>query len=298
MGTGRYGSTLNARDVRHHRLAVAGSISTKQLPSQPDGLAPDFESGQYRGSIPPRAAKLINSDMRYNEIITELHYSFQKVLMSRDWKSPDEVTDWLISAGFRFVNSGFYAKVYYKPGYKNVVKVTTREDLGWLEYANYTRKIVPGKIKSLPNIWWIQEFGERRDNVEDPDQFPANFRFNKYFISLIEKLNDFDEVAISETNDLTALAYIFLFLTSDWSDLIEARLVREEIIVPTHPTLFDYDQVHKWYTRNKSKCSFTKTMKVVKGMRKKSGYTVDMHDDNIMYRPSDKSIVITDPLST
>lgn len=206
----------------------------------------------------------------------------EKFLQRNDWNSPKQVAGWLLSKGFQKKGAGKFGAVYLRPGYKNLIKISKIEDKCWLKFADWTLKVTHNA--NLPNIWWVRTY---RDSMG-----------REFFIALVEKLQPFNQTAINNTVDLPGLVYMYLH--EDWFDAdpkFEKRFEKEGIINPQDE---NYDTIRRklfYYLRKaKSGKRFILTLRAAQN-RATGGCEYDMHDGNIMYRASDRKIVVIDPLA-
>jgi hypothetical protein len=221
--------------------------------------------------------------MRIDQIV-EASKSMQKTLMEFDWKKPDEVIGFLNNHGFVELGQGQYGKVFHKKGSKSVVKVATKKDRCWLAFASWTLKTPESEDNAMPNIWWIRKYDHRQSEIS---------RAETFFIAFIEKLEPFDNEAIANTVDLPGLAWLLIneddFMS--YSTEILARFKKEGV-----PDLTDrskqWETLKAYLEKNKNN-TFIKTL--TKSLGIEQNCRPDIHDGNLMYRPSSKHLVITDP---
>jgi hypothetical protein len=132
---------------------------------------------------------------------------------------------------------------------------------------------------NVPYISWVRKYGED----------------DKFFIAVVEKLAPFNRQAIMNTVDLVGLAY--LYLREDWfkdDKQIERRLIKEGVIYNEDAS---YTKQLQRYIKSANRGKrFINVIRSSKGFaRGKCAY--DMHDGNLMYRPSDRRLVVIDPLA-
>lgn len=208
----------------------------------------------------------------------------ERKLADRDWKNSREVARWLQSKGFKSAGGGSFAQAFIHPNYKRIVKISKRQDVCWLRFAYWTLKMTSNP--SVPYIDWVRVYGED----------------DKFFIAVIEKLAPFNKTAIWETVDLPGLAYLYLY--EDWfqgDDTIEDRLKRDGVIKQkneyefTAPSTWD-KQIRQYLSTVKSGKRFINALQSAQKFAK-GGCSYDMHEGNLMYRPSDKRLVVIDPLA-
>lgn len=209
--------------------------------------------------------------------LTEVTAFQEKKLMNNDWKNPKQVMQWLRTKGFRQKGSGQFSAAFVHPGYKRIVKISKRQDECWLRFAHWTLRMT--SHPNVPYIDWVRKYGED----------------DKFFIAVVEKLAPFNRQAIMNTVDVPGLAY--LYLREDWfqgDEKIERRLIKEGVIY--NEDAAQAPQLRRYLRNAKSGKRFINVIKSSKKFaRGKCAY--DMHDGNLMYRPSDRRLVIIDPLA-
>ena len=232
---------------------------------------------------------MINTGMRLQELTTlnEVTAFQEKTLMNNDWNSPRQVMGWLRSKGFRQKGAGQFGAAFVHPKYNRIVKISKREDKCWLRFAYWTLKMT--SHPNVPFIDWVRVYGEG----------------DKFFIAVVEKLSPFNRTAIMNTVDVPGLAYLYAY--ESWFDDDEHifnRLVKEGIVDIDKIKYGVYREAQQSIVRQVKK--YLKTAKggkrflqAIKSSQKyatgKCSY--DMHDGNLMYRPSDKRIILIDPLA-
>lgn len=201
----------------------------------------------------------------------------ERKLMDNDWKKPSEVMRWLESKNFQKKGSGQFSVAYVHPGYKRIVKISKKQDECWIRFANWT--LTQTSNPSVPYIDWVRRYGEG----------------DKFFIAVVEKLAPFNRAAINNTVDLPGLAYLYCY--EDWfegDEKIERRLKNEGIIYNEDASY--KPQIKRWLKTARTGKRFLNALRSSKKFAKgKCAY--DMHDGNLMYRPSDRRIVVIDPLA-
>lgn len=217
--------------------------------------------------------------MRLHEIaqINEVTAFQERKLMDHEWKNPREVMNWLRSKNFQQKGSGQFSAAFVHPGYKRIVKISKKQDECWLRFAHWTLKMT--SHPNVPYIDWVRVYGEN----------------DKFFIAVVEKLAPFNKNAIANTVDIPGLAY--LYLKEDWfqnDHNIEDRLIKEGVIY--NEDALWVPQIRRYLQNIKSGKRFINVLRSSKGFAKgKCAY--DMHDGNLMYRPSDRRLVVIDPLA-
>ena len=239
--------------------------------------------------IEAKALRKLRHPSRLPEPITEATAYQEKFLQNNDWDSPKQVAGWLRSKGFQKKGSGKFGSVYLRPGYENLIKISNIEDKCWLKFADWTLKITHNP--SLPNIWWVRRYNDSQGR--------------EFFIALIEKLQPFNKVAINNTIDLPGLVYLYLYdfyekgmtFSASMDANMENRFGKEGIIGPEDT---NYDTIRRklfYYLRTvKTGKRFIITLKAAE-RRAVGGCSYDMHDENLMYRSSDRRLVVIDPLA-
>ena len=225
--------------------------------------------------------------MRLHELIqiNEVTGFQEKILMNHAWENPQQVMKWLRSKGFKQKGKGTFSTAFVHPNYKRIVKISRREDVCWLKFAHWTLKMTSNP--SVPYIDWVRVYGKD----------------DKFFIAVIEKLAKYNKTAIQNTIDLPGLAY--LYLHEDWfdgDDNIIWRFQKEGIIDRdeynmTGPERASIRRVLFKYLRNAK--GGRRFINALRSSQKAAmgGCSYDMHNGNLMYRPSDRRLVVIDPLA-
>ncbi len=218
--------------------------------------------------------------MKVHEILNEVSIFDENVLKKTAWKSFSELKKWLTSNGFTLLGDGFYANAYVKSGFNRIVKISRRQDKCWLKYISWTLKQT--KNPYLPNIPWVKTY----DDVASGQRF---------FVTVIEKLKPLDGGALEKIDDPVVLATIAVRTTagSSYWHTILSRL--RELGVTLSDTGSYREQLEK-YLESHTNHKFYRTVSKIENLTL-SGCHKDMHSENIMYRVSTNSLVITDPLS-
>ena len=217
--------------------------------------------------------------MRLQELIQldEVTAFQEKMLMDHDWRNSRQVIGWLRSKGFKQKGSGAFSTAFVHPNYNRIVKISKKQDVCWLRFAHWTLKMTTNP--SVPYIDWVRVYGKD----------------DKFFIAVIEKLAKFNKNAIMNTVDLPGLAYLYIY--EDWfqgDEKIEERLIKESIIYNVDAAYTP--QVKRWLKTIRGGKRFINALRSSKKAAT-GGCTYDMHDGNLMYRPSDRRLVVIDPLA-
>lgn len=220
--------------------------------------------------------------MRLQELLNETSIFDERTLQNTAWNSPKQLIGWLKKNGFEQKGSGKFGAAFIKPGYNRIVKLSKIEDKCWIKFAKWALSVT--SQPNLPNIPWMKTYTDNRGQT--------------FFLAVVEKLRPFDQVAINNTADLTGLVYLYLY--EDWFDAdpkLEKRFEKEGLINADDT---DYSTIRRrlfyWLRNAKDGKRFILTLRAAQN-RATGGCTYDMHDGNIMYRPSNKRIVVIDPLA-
>lgn len=272
--TGSFKPPRYSNSLRAQRLAESNVLETYTV-----------ASAQRFPGVPQSPAEFtlqINMVMRLDEVT-----AFQeKTLLERDWQSPKQVIAWLKSKGFVRKGSGQFGAVFLKPGYNRLIKISLRSDVCWLRFAHWTLGMRTNP--AVPYISWVHTYTDS-NGVE-------------FFIALVEKLNPFNQKAIKETKDIQGLAYLYVqdvklqTLNGPTLDAIDRRLAREGIINPDMSVGQVLFALRKYIAQAKGGKNFVNTLKAAE-YRAKAPCNYDIHEGNLMYRPSDKRLVVIDPLA-
>lgn len=226
--------------------------------------------------------------MRLQELIqiNEVTAFQEKTLMEHDWRNSRQVIGWLRSKGFKQKGSGAFSTAFVHPRYNRIVKISKKQDICWLRFAHWTLKMTTNP--SVPYIDWVRVYGKD----------------DKFFIAVIEKLAKYNKTAIMNTVDLPGLAYLYVY--EDWfqgDETIEERFIKEGILKETEDTSgyveikgSPKNQLRTWLKNVRGGKRFINALRSSKKAAT-GGCTYDMHDGNLMYRPSDRRLVVIDPLA-
>lgn len=220
--------------------------------------------------------------MRLNELITEASIFDERTLQNTRWSHPKQLIGWLKKNGFQQKGKGSFGAAFIKPGYNRIIKISNKQDDCWLRFAKWALSRTSNP--ALPDISWIKTY---RDQTGE-----------QFFLAVVEKLAPFNQGAINKTVDLPGLVYMYLH--EDWFQedyKILGRLVDEGLVSHEDPWGPNARRRLLKYLREVSGGKrFILTLKAAEN--KATGRcSYDMHDGNIMYRPSDKRLVLIDPLA-
>lgn len=210
------------------------------------------------------------------ELLQEASIFDEKELLNTKWTSPQELQQWLKSHGFKKLGSGVFSAVYGKPEHSRVVKISKRGDECWLKFAKWL--MAQTKNPYLPHVPWIKEYqGIRKGKPET------------FFVTIIEKLEPFTTESIKQIKDPVVVA--MLLLKGDfWA--AEKKVLQRRL----EELGYDTPQEQKELLMDNNNHLFVNSLRMV---TKRGGKSCigDLHSGNIMFRPSDKAVVITDPLA-
>lgn len=200
----------------------------------------------------------------------------QADLFSQEWKSPRDVQRWLTKNGYRKIGSGSFAVAYAKAGDNKVIRISLKEDYCWFHFMEWRKK--QGNTRYLPRIFNTVEFqGER------------NGKPQRFSITAAERLQTLTPAAVMQTRDLEGLAELYTTgtVTHDIKNAIERRFVKEGI---------RKEQIPEWLDQHHHN-EFTYAMNALDQLADDTECFLDFHFENVMYRSSDKSLVLIDPLA-
>lgn len=215
--------------------------------------------------------------MRATDIINEVTIFDERRLLKGPWNNPGEVIEWLTKAGFQELGSGAYASVFHNPSHKRVVKVSNESDRCWTEFAMWVlNKPDPGP--HLPNIAWIHQYG---------DPWKGDKRF---FITVMEKLRP---LTIDDLKKLDPIELIYLSQKTDVLGYISGGKAMDKKLEKFYEKMQKSPQQLLDMYREKY-TPLIDVLRILQGT-KGSFCSMDLHDENLMIRPSTGEIVVTDP---
>lgn len=214
--------------------------------------------------------------MKLNDIITEASIFDEKELLNTKWTSPQELQKWLSANGFKKLGSGVFSAVYGKPDHNRVVKISKRGDECWLKFANWL--MAQTKNPYLPHVPWLKQYKGTR-----------NGKTETFFVTIIEKLDPFTTDVIKNIKDPVVIAA--LLLKGDfWAN--EKKVLQKRLVELGYET----PKEQKELLMDNNNHKFINSLRMVSKRGGKSCFG-DLHSGNIMFRPSNNSVVITDPLA-
>jgi hypothetical protein len=224
-----------------------------------------------------------------NSRLDELKPSHVKTMrsMEKPEQTPDEFQNFLIKNGYNKLGGGAFASVYSMPGSNAVVKIIKKYgDRCWLDFAEYVKNH-PSKF--FPKISNIRVYKHTAISNEYGEP-----NINPVYYCLIEKLVSLDDIPISDTTiDMFCFLHKYYNL-SYWGNLADFYM---DWLDENNKTVHDmnFDTFVSWradiYTDGNQFYNVYKNI----GQILKSGCKTDMHEGNVMYRPSTNTPVIVDP---
>lgn len=217
--------------------------------------------------------------MRIVDILNEASIFDERTLINTEWKHPGRLAKWLKSNGFQELGAGSFSAVYIQPGYNRVIKVSKQQDECWIRFAKWSMQYTANR--HLPNIKWMKVYGS-----------------GEFFIALIEKLVPFTAAHIKHM-DIADIALLYAeeaFLEKDQSRAAVKRLIDEEVLDEHNIFSPEALGITRAYAKEYA-TPFVQTYKAVKRKLSKAPCVVDLHDQNLMFRPSNNSVVLIDPLA-
>lgn len=206
----------------------------------------------------------------------------------KNWTGYKEIQNFLMKANYRKIGEGHYASVWESNSDNRIVKIAIKEDLAWIEVAKWVMKQPPSK--HLPKIFSFREY-------ESDDM--------KYFIATMEKLEPFKKYHW-KFNTLQDIGLYCLLTEEIYNHEISfTELITNDVIKPIldkHPETKDLDTFDREQLLFKlaQQHEFIQLLrKLYNNVRKNPHMNyveLDLSEDNIMYRPSTDSLVITDPI--
>lgn len=215
--------------------------------------------------------------------IDEISIFDERELMNTKWASPKEVAAWLRQRGFRQIGSGSFGKVFAKAGHNRVIKISTKADQCWIDFAKMAMKNT--RNKHLPVVDWVKQYGQD----------------DKFFITVIERLSPLTPASLSTVPVADGAALWLHFLITEKNVVVglsrligdNVKLNRSEVVTWKEPPT-RIRKLRRYLERNPS--SFERTALAIM-KRTKSGCQVDYHDGNVMVGPGTGTLVITDPFA-
>lgn len=217
--------------------------------------------------------------MRIVDILNEASIFDERTLINTDWEHPGRLAKWLKRNRFQELGAGSFAAVYHRPGYNRIIKVSRRQDDCWIRFAKWSMQYTTNR--HLPNIKWMKVYGG-----------------GEFFIALIEKLVPFTAAHIKHM-DIADIALLYAeeaFLEEDQSREAVKRLIEEEVLDDDNIFSPEALRITRAFAKEYA-TPFVQTYRAVERKLSKAPCVVDLHDQNLMFRPSDNSVVLIDPLA-
>lgn len=224
--------------------------------------------------------------------IDELNPQHQMSLNMTKWKSVQQVQKFLKGKGFRRLGSGAYSEAWGKDSENTVVKISTEEDVCWLNYARWVQ--AQPANKHLPKIYSIKTY-----EVE----------YGTLFISRVEMLEEMDDYYehidqnIGKTPDpkkAGEMLWLSLLWWDDIDDLLDNAVAVKQMsrsVLLQRPEFkgLTGKQISHKLLQNFSKSKLAVLVnKIHSVMEKDKRCYRDLHQGNVMRR-HDGTVVIMDP---
>jgi hypothetical protein len=219
----------------------------------------------------------------FEQFLDEATVQDEKVLLNTKWTRPKEVETWLKANGFKKIGGGAFAGAWLKGGAKRIIKLSRKADPCFLNFAKWA--VTKTNNPHLPDIPWIATF-----TITDGPNLGSRF-----FIAPIEKLQPFKKDQMKLIKDPVILGSL-LVNKELWAEERKAvfRRLRLELDLPE--TQADaLPKIKRFLNQNKNH----RWLKTLDQIRAVAGPDCidDLHTSNMMWRPSNKKLVITDPLA-
>jgi len=215
--------------------------------------------------------------------LQEADINDERVLLNTKWKRPKDVEAWLRENGFKKIGGGAFAGAWLKGGSKRIIKVARKPDPCFLNFAKWA--VTKTNNPHLPDIPWIAEF---------PITAGPN-KGKKFFILPVEKLKPFKREQMKEIKDIVILGSLLVnkeLWAEERKDVF--RILRRELDLP-ETQKEAVPKIKRFLSKNRNH-RWLKTLAQIKSV---AGVDCidDLHTSNMMWRASDKKLVITDPLA-
>lgn len=205
--------------------------------------------------------------------ISEVSIHHERELLKTQWKSPSDLKRWLRKNGFELLGDGFFAEAWAFPNHKRILKISKIQDQCWIRYAK-----------------WLMEASRRNPHLLRVDwvkQYKCTKKPQKYFLAVMERLKPFRYNEFAQLNEEDHMILYYRDLLPDDIPYLEKM---------------NLQRLSKEYTEeDHARIRRSKLYKTLTGVRKIAGTdgkcSFDLHNENIMWRPSTKSVVVTDPFA-
>jgi hypothetical protein len=217
------------------------------------------------------------------EFLNEADINDERTLLNTKWTRPKEVEAWLKENGFKKIGGGMFAGAWLKGGAKRIIKVSRKPDPCFLNFAKWA--VTKTNNPHLPDIPWIAEFTIQ----EGPN------KGGKFLIVPVEKLVPFKKAQMKEIKDPVILGSLLInkqLWAEERKDVF--RILRKELDLP-ETQKEAVPKIKRFLNKNKNH-RWMKTLSQIQGAAG-ADCIDDLHTSNMMWRPSNKKLVITDPLA-
>ena len=207
----------------------------------------------------------------------------ERVLLNTKWERPKDVEVWLKENGFKKIGGGAFAGAWLKGGSKRIIKVSRKPDPCFLNFAKWA--VTKTNNPHLPDLPWIAEFSI----TSGPN------KGGKFFILPVEKLQPFKREQMKQIKDPVILGSLLVnkqLWAEERKDVF--RILRRELDLP-ETQKEAVPKINRFLNKNKNH-RWLKTLAQIKAVAG-ADCIDDLHTSNMMWRPSDKRLVITDPLA-
>lgn len=213
--------------------------------------------------------------------LEEFDIHTERDLLKLDKKSPREISKQLKSMGFKEVSRGHFGQVFILNRGNRVVKVSMKSDTGYEMFLDLAMRNTSNP--HLPKISWKQNFTYIDNGVEKPGFMVALERLapipmRDYYPTKQFVTQHADQFAVLNAIEKSGMG-IELYVPIDY--IPKSQLEKSNTEFWAHPLYKAFDKLINTFGRGKIK----------------SDLVWDLHWKNIMYRPSDGSLVVTDPFA-
>lgn len=227
-------------------------------------------------------------------ILKEISSSYRD-LANTKWKDPDAINDWMLKNEFNLIGTGSFARVYRKNKSRKVIKASKSADAVWLGYARW---VLDACNIYSPKIDWLLTFPfEEGHKLHEPGEMPSDK--NKFFVTSMEKLVPIKSNHIDLINDsvVAQLLYSRTDLYRKYRNLYP--LMRKLINGPDEEESSNRRElISEEVMAIEYNHPLVKLFEFLDGLQRDNAKSsLDLHEYNIMWRPSTNTPVITDPLS-
>jgi hypothetical protein len=216
--------------------------------------------------------------------LCELRPSDAKQISKASWDSPDQIIAYLEKHGYSELGGGFSAITFTQPGSNAIIKVSTRDDICWVEFAKYVEK---NPNNHYPKIKQLKLYTNSNKNALQGSG-------NLYFVCFIERLQ---AIQTAQKDELTLLAAAMIEILKNLGSMHDIHFWEQHLSHIRKNNQLDYNKIRNLSLKfRKTYPNFEQAIVNLKQIRSK-GCSWDLHPGNIMWRPSNSMWVITDPLT-